>query len=116
MHAENVYVIRVKPYSRHIPMHQFISRFKNSRIFHSLNFKSEDFDRYMARATNDRGRQYTDEEREVDDVIGTTILEKLREFFGAAAGDDGGQESRGRSATARSGRLRGGARITRRRM
>jgi hypothetical protein len=123
MHAENVYVIRVKPYSRHIPMQQFITRFKNSRIFHSLNFRTEDFDKYLARATNERGRQYTDEEREVDDVIGTTILEKLREFFGGGAngggGDDGGQEQepRGRLAiTTRSGRSRVNARITRRRM
>lgn len=121
MHAENVYVIRVKPYSRHIPMQQFITRFKNSRIFHSLNFKTEDFDTYLARATNERGRQYTDEEREVDDMIGTTILEKLREFFGGEnGGDDGGQEPRGRStsttANARSGRVRANARSTRRRM
>ncbi len=125
MHAENVYVIRVKPYSRHISMQQFISRFKNSRIFHSLNFKSEEFDKYLARVNNnnDRGRLYTDEEREVDDVIGRTILEKLREFFGGGAngGEDGGQEPRGRStattANARSGRApRTNARITRRRM
>jgi len=120
MHAENVYVIRVKPYSRHIPMQVFISRFKNSRIFHSLDFKTEDFDKYLVRATNERGRQYTDEEREVDDVIGTTILEKLREFFGGGAnggGDDSGQEPRGRLATTtRSGRARVNARITRRRM
>ena len=121
MHAENVYVIRVKPYSRHIPIQQFITRFKNSRIFHSLNFKTEDFDTYLARATNERGRQYTDEEREVDDMIGITILEKLREFFGGDnGGDDGGQEPRGRStsttANARSGRVRANARSTRRRM
>ena len=121
MHAENVYVIRVKPYSRHIPMQQFIARFKNSRIFHSLNFKTEDFDAYLARATNYRGKQYTDEEREVDDVIGATILEKLREFFGGEnGGDDGGQESRGRAATTtanvRSGRARANMRGTRRRM
>jgi hypothetical protein len=122
MHAENVYVIRVKPYSRHIPMQQFITRFKNSRIFHSLNFRTEEFDKYLARAANERGRRYTDEEREVDDVIGTTILEKLREFFGGGAngGDDGGQEPRGRAATttanARSGRARANARSTRRRM
>ena len=121
MHAENVYVIRVKPYSRHISMQQFITRFKNSRTFHSLKFKAEDFDTYLARATNERGRKYTDEEREVDDVIGTTILEKLREFFGGEnGGDDGGQEPRGRStsttANARSGRVRANARSTRRRM
>ena len=121
MHAENVYVIRVKPYSRHISMQQFITRFKNSRTFHSLKFKAEDFDTYLARATNERGRKYTDEEREVDDVIGTTILEKLREFFGGDnGGDDGGQEPRGRStsttANARSGRVRANARSTRRRM
>ena len=126
MHAENVYVIRVKPYSRHISMQQFITRFKNSRIFHSLNFQAEEFDKYLARAANERGRRYTDEEREVDDVIGTTILEKLREFFGGGAngGDDGGQEPRGRAATttttanARSGRARAkaNARSTRRRM
>jgi len=112
MHAENVYVIRVKPYSRHIPMQQFIARFNNSRVFHSLNFKTEDFDKYLSRYANERGRQYTDEEREVDDVIGTTILEKLREFFGS---DNGGQEPRSRSTTTRSGRSRCGVRITRRR-
>ena len=85
MHASNVYVIEVKPYERRIPQSVFIRRFMTSPLFHSLGFSGRESE-FRALLKSDRrdaatAAAYTDDEREVDLVVGDTILEKIKWFF-----------------------------------
>ena len=84
MHAENVYVINVKPYTRELSMRDFMARFAGSALFNSLHFtRAELADSASTLSKRDMGpaKEYTKEEAEVDKMVGATILEKLREFF-----------------------------------
>ena len=84
MHAENVYVINVKPYTRELSMRDFITRFAGSALFETLHFTRAEFaDSASTLLKRDMGpaAAYTKEEAEVDKMVGATILEKLREFF-----------------------------------
>lgn len=87
MHASNVYVIEVKPYERHIPQSVFIRRFMRSPLFHSLGFsgREREFQAMLeAQVRSDRHDTtpiYTNDEHEVDLVVGDTILEKIKWFF-----------------------------------
>ena len=80
MHAENVYVINVKPYTREISMREFAARFKRSALFKKLQLTPDDVAGIGARDA--AAQMYTDKEYEVDKLVGETILEKLHEFFG----------------------------------
>lgn len=82
MHAENVYVINVKPYTREISMREFAARFKRSELYKKLklNITPDAFAGIGARDA--AARFYSDKEYEVDKLVGETILEKLHEFFG----------------------------------
>ena len=80
MHAENVYVINVKPYTREISMREFAARFKRSTLFKKLQLTPDDVAGIGARDA--AAQMYTDKEYEVDKLVGETILEKLHEFFG----------------------------------
>lgn len=84
MHAENVYVINVKPYTRELSMRDFMARFAGSALFETLHFTRAEFaDSASSLSKRDMGTAaaYTKEEAEVDKMVGATILEKLREFF-----------------------------------
>lgn len=84
MHAENVYVINVKPYTRELSMRDFMARFAGSALFETLHFTRAEFaDSASSLSKRDMGpaAAYTKEEAEVDKMVGATILEKLREFF-----------------------------------
>ena len=84
MHAENVYVINVKPYTRELSMRDFMTRFAGSALFETLHFtRAELADSVSTLSKRDMGQatEYTKEEAEVDKMVGATILEKLREFF-----------------------------------
>ena len=84
MHAENVYVINVKPYTRELSMRDFMARFAGSALFNSLHFtRAELADSASTLSKRDMGpaKEYTKDEAEVDKMVGATILEKLREFF-----------------------------------
>ena len=79
MHAENVYVINVKPYTRELSMREFASRFKRSALFKKLQLNP---DAVAGIGPDVAARIYSDKEHEVDKLVGETILEKLYEFFG----------------------------------
>lgn len=79
MHAENVYVINVKPYKRKISLHEFAARFKRSDLFKRLQLKPDHIAGIGARSA--AATTYSDKEREVDKLVGVTILEKLHDFF-----------------------------------
>jgi hypothetical protein len=82
MHAENVYVINVKPYTREISLREFSARFKRSALFKKLQLKPD----YIAGIghADSAARIYSDKEFEVDKLVGDTILEKLQDFFGGS--------------------------------
>ena len=84
MHAENVYVINVKPYTRELSMRDFIRRFKRSTLFQTLRFTNSEIDDYYY-TPPDVGKKpsaaYSEAEYEVDKMVGATILEKLHDFF-----------------------------------
>lgn len=92
MHTKNVYVIEVKPYERQIPQSVFISRFISSAsgLFDSLfgASASKAISKLKDAAERDSKTMhydpYTDDEREVDQVVGETILEKIQWFFNPA--------------------------------
>ena len=84
MHAENVYVINVKPYTRELSMHVFIERFKTSALFKRLGLNPNAI--YSRRTSV---AAYSDKEYEVDKLVGETILEKLHEFFDGNEGVNG---------------------------
>ena len=79
MHAENVYVINVKPYKRKISLREFMERFKRSELFKRLQLNPDDVAGIGERSA--AATTYSDKEREVDKLVGVTILEKLHEFF-----------------------------------
>jgi hypothetical protein len=86
MHTKNVYVIEVKPYERQIPQSVFIKRFMSSQLFKALGIPKAAAAKLEAVAEADDAAEkhmvpYTDDEREVDIVVGETILEKIRWFF-----------------------------------
>lgn len=87
MHTKNVYVIEVKPYERQIPQSVFIKRFMSSQLFRSLGIPKSAAAKLEAAAEAEDAAEknmilpYTDDEREVDTVVGETILEKIRWFF-----------------------------------
>jgi hypothetical protein len=84
MHAENVYVINVKPYTRELSIRQFMERFAGSTLFDSLHFTRSEFAdsaSTFSKRDMELATEYTKEEAEVDKMVGATILEKLREFF-----------------------------------
>jgi len=91
MHTENVYVIEVKPYERHIPKYIFVDRFMKSPLFTSLGFSSSPHATSKLKnivskhetdfSETDAPLQYSDDEREVDLLVGETILEKVKWFF-----------------------------------
>lgn len=83
MHAENVYVINVKPYTRELSMRDFIRRFKRSTLFHTLQFTNSEIDDYyyMPDGAKKPSATYSESEHEVDKMVGATILEKLHDFF-----------------------------------
>ena len=99
MHAENVYVINVKPYTRELSMRDFMARFAGSALFETLHFTRAEFaDTASTLSKRDMGpaAAYTKEEAEVDKMVGATILEKLREFFDIppASASSSGQAAR----------------------
>jgi hypothetical protein len=83
MHTSNVYVIEVKPYERRVPQSVFIDRFMKSPLFRSLGFSGQDseFNKLLAASKSKTVPEYTDDEHEVDLVVGETILEKIKWFF-----------------------------------
>lgn len=86
MHTKNVYVIEVKPYERQISQSVFIKRFLSSSVFKSLGFSKEVAPKLETLAKTDDAHEthmvpYTDDEHQVDIVVGETILEKIRWFF-----------------------------------
>jgi hypothetical protein len=83
MHTSNVYVIEVKPYERRIPQSVFIDRFMKSPLFNSLGFSGQEsvFTDMIKTSKRRTVPAYTDDEREVDSVVGDTILEKIKWFF-----------------------------------
>ena len=88
MHTSNVYVIEVKPYERRIDQSVFIKRFMSSPLYHSLGIAtSQTATAKMNRILDKKsqlslsGAEYTDDEREVDALVGETILEKVKWFF-----------------------------------
>jgi hypothetical protein len=87
MHTSNVYVIEVKPYERRIEQSVFIKRFMSSPLYHSLGIATSQtaiskLNRILEKE-NEKKEQllYTDDEREVDALVGETILEKVKWFF-----------------------------------
>jgi len=114
MHAENVYVINVKPYTRELSMRDFMTRFAGSALFETLHFTRAEFaDSASTLLKRDMGpaAAYTKEEAEVDKMVGATILEKLREFFdipGQAARKNKSMRSISSTAAARRKHKRGG--------
>jgi hypothetical protein len=83
MHTSNVYVIEVKPYERRMPQSVFIERFMESPLFESLGFSGQEseFNKLLASSKRKTVPEYTTDEREVDLVVGDTILEKINWFF-----------------------------------
>lgn len=85
MHTSNVYVIEVKPYERRISQSVFIKRFMSSPLYHSLGIaNSQPATSKLNRILEKKGHSsvsYTDDEREVDALVGETILEKVKWFF-----------------------------------
>lgn len=116
MHAENVYVINVKPYTREISMRDFMTRFAGSALFETLHFTRAEFaDSASSLSKRDMGpaAAYTKEEAEVDKMVGATILEKLREFFdippaSASSGQAARKNKSMRSAARRKHKRSGG--------
>jgi hypothetical protein len=87
MHTSNVYVIEVKPYERRIDQSVFIKRFMSSPLCHSLGVATSQTATLMLKRILEKKAQislladYTDDEREVDALVGETILEKVKWFF-----------------------------------
>ena len=88
MHTSNVYVIEVKPYERRIAQSIFIKRFMSSPLYHSLGVATSQtatlkLNRILEKKSHLSlsGAEYTDDEREVDALVGETILEKVKWFF-----------------------------------
>lgn len=88
MHAENVYVINVKPYTRELSMHVFIERFKTSALFKRLGLNPNAISLHRT-SLRTSVAAYSDKEYEVDKLVGETILEKLHEFFDGNEGVNG---------------------------
>jgi len=85
MHTSNVYVIEVKPYERRIDQSVFIKRFMSSHLYHSLGISTSQaaVSKLKSMIENQKKGhvEYTDDEREVDELVGETILEKVKWFF-----------------------------------
>ena len=89
MHTSNVYVIEVKPYERRINQSVFIKRFMSSPLYHSLGiatsqpaaFKLNRILEKKSQLSLSAAAEYTDDERDVDALVGETILEKVKWFF-----------------------------------
>ena len=88
MHTSNVYVIEVKPYERRIDQSVFIKRFMSSPLYHSLGVATSQTAAFKLNRILEKksqlslsGAEYTDDEREVDALVGETILEKVKWFF-----------------------------------
>lgn len=89
MHTSNVYVIEVKPYERRIDQSVFIKRFMSSPLYHSLGIATSQtatskLNRVLENENEKEKKDklsYTDDEREVDALVGETILEKVKWFF-----------------------------------
>lgn len=88
MHTSNVYVIEVKPYERRIDQSVFIKRFMSSPLYHSLGIATSQIASLKLNRVLEKRSQlslsaadYTDDEREVDILVGETILEKVKWFF-----------------------------------
>ena len=88
MHTSNVYVIEVKPYERRINQSVFIKRFMSSPLYHSLGIATSQAAAFKLNHILEKksqlslsGAEYTDDEREVDALVGETILEKVKWFF-----------------------------------
>jgi hypothetical protein len=87
MHTSNVYVIEVKPYERRIDQSVFIKRFMSSPLYHSLGIATSQTAAFKLNRILEKKAQlslsaeYTDDEREVDALVGETILEKVKWFF-----------------------------------
>jgi hypothetical protein len=87
MHTSNVYVIEVKPYERRIDQSVFIRRFMSSPLYHSLGVATSQTATFKLNRILEKkahlslSAEYTDDEREVDALVGETILEKVKWFF-----------------------------------
>jgi hypothetical protein len=89
MHTSNVYVIEVKPYERRIDQSVFIRRFMSSPLYHSLGVAASQTATFKLNRILEKEKEkekkgqlsYTDDEREVDALVGETILEKVKWFF-----------------------------------
>ena len=87
MHTSNVYVIEVKPYERRIDQSVFIKRFISSPLYHSLGIATSQpaafkLNRILEKKSQlSLSAEYTEDEREVDALVGETILEKVKWFF-----------------------------------
>ena len=88
MHTSNVYVIEVKPYERRIDQSVFIKRFMSSPLYQSLGIATSQTAAFKLNRILEKksqlslsGAEYTDDEREVDALVGETILEKVKWFF-----------------------------------
>ena len=87
MHTSNVYVIEVKPYERRIDQSVFIKRFMSSPLYHSLGIATSQTAAFkLSRILEKKSHlslsaEYTEDEREVDALVGETILEKVKWFF-----------------------------------
>jgi len=87
MHTSNVYVIEVKPYERRIDQSVFIKRFMSSPLYHSLGIATSQpaafkLNRILEKKSQlSLSAEYTEDEREVDALVGETILEKVKWFF-----------------------------------
>ena len=87
MHTSNVYVIEVKPYERRIDQSVFIKRFMSSPLYHSLGIATSQTAAFKLNRILEKKSQlslsaeYTEDEREVDALVGETILEKVKWFF-----------------------------------
>lgn len=89
MHTSNVYVIEVKPYERRIDQSIFIKKFMSSPLYHSLGIATSQIaslklNRVLEKKSQlslSAATEYTDDEREVDILVGETILEKVKWFF-----------------------------------
>lgn len=88
MHTSNVYVIEVKPYERRIDQSVFIKRFMSSPLYHSLGIATSQPAAFKLNRILEKKSQlslsaaeYTEDEREVDALVGETILEKVKWFF-----------------------------------
>lgn len=103
MHAENVYVINVKPYTREISLREFAARFKRSALFKKLQLTLDDIAGIDARTAGAGAAVYSDKEYEVDKLVGETILEKLNEFFGRGGSSRSVRRKRIKTPSARRG-------------